>query len=120
MLKYTKDHEWIETNGTTGTVGITHYAQSQLGDVVFVELTVVGRLVNKGEAVAVVESVKAASEIYAPVAGTIAEVNQALDSNPALVNNSPEKEGWFFKINLADIKDLDGLMDEQAYKNLVG
>ncbi len=114
--KYTKEHEWIEVAGTVGTVGISDYAQEQLGDVVFVELPKVGATVAKNGQIAVVESVKAASEIYAPVSGTVAAVNEALAKEPALVNQSAEDKGWFFKIALSDPGELAGLMDAAAYK----
>ncbi len=115
MRHYTKDHEWIEVHGATATVGITAYAQDQLGDVVFVELPEPGRAVEAGKEAAVVESVKAASEVYAPVSGTVTESNQALADDPSLVNSAPEGEGWFFRLTLADPGQLDGLMDRAAY-----
>lgn len=118
-VKYTEDHEWVRIDGDIGTVGITDYAQEQLGDVVFVELPDAGRTVEKGGDAAVVESVKAASEIYAPMAGEITEVNQAVADDSSLVNSSPMTDGWFFKIRIADAGDLDGLMDEAAYKSFV-
>ena len=117
--KYTEDHEWIRLDGDTATVGITDYAQTQLGDVVFVELPDVGRKLDKGGEAAVVESVKAASEVYAPVAGEVVAVNDALTDNPALVNQDAAGEGWFLKIRIANAADLAGLMDEAAYKNFV-
>jgi glycine cleavage system H protein len=117
---YTKDHEYIRVEGDTGTVGITHYAQEQLGDVVFVELPEIGRAVKKGGEAAVVESVKAASEVYAPVSGEVVEVNAGLPDAPATVNEDPEGAGWFMKIRLADTGELAGLMDEAAYKALIG
>ena len=119
MTKYTEDHEWIDIDGDVATVGITDYAQNALGDVVFVELPEVGAAFSKGDEAAVVESVKAASEVYAPVSGTIAEVNGALEGEPALVNSAPTGEGWFFKLTLSDTGELDGLMDEAAYKAFV-
>jgi glycine cleavage system H protein len=118
-VKFTEDHEWIRIDGDIGTVGITDYAQEQLGDVVFVELPDVGRAVEKGGDAAVVESVKAASEIYAPMAGEITEANQAVADDPSLVNTSPTVDGWFFKVRIADAGELDGLMDEAAYKTFV-
>ena len=118
-VKYTEDHEWVRIDGDVGTVGITDYAQEQLGDVVFVELPDVGRAVEKGGDAAVVESVKAASEIYAPIAGEITEANQAVADDPSLVNSSPTADGWFFKLRIADAGELDGLMDEAAYKKFV-
>ena len=116
---FTKDHEWIETEGLTATVGITDYAQSQLGDVVFVDLPEVGREMDKGGEAAVVESVKAASEVYAPIGGRVTEVNAALSENPALVNEAAEGDGWFMKIAVKDKMELDDLMDEAAYKAFV-
>lgn len=118
-LKFTKDHEWLRLDGDTATVGITDYAQSQLGDVVFVDLPDVGKAVERGGDAAVVESVKAASEVYAPVTGTIAAINDAVAADPGLVNTSPEGDGWFVKIALSDRGELDGLMDEAAYKAFV-
>jgi glycine cleavage system H protein len=118
-VKYTNEHEWIRVDGDLGTIGITDYAQEQLGDVVFVELPQAGRKVVKGEAVAVVESVKAASDIYAPVTGEIVEANAALGDAPGEVNAEPMGKGWFFKLRLADKKELDGLMDEAAYAAFV-
>jgi len=117
--KYSTDHEWIELDGDIGTVGISAYAQEQLGDVVFVELPDIGKVVNKGDEAAVVESVKAASEVYAPVSGEIVEVNVALADAPELVNSDPTGKGWFLKVKLADASQLDGLMDEAAYKAFV-
>jgi glycine cleavage system H protein len=116
---YTQDHEWIDVDGDTATVGITDYAQGQLGDVVFVELPEAGRAVTKGGEAAVVESVKAASDVYAPVSGTVTEANPALTDDPALVNTAPETEGWFFKLTLADASELDGLLDKAAYDAFV-
>ncbi|WP_164155378.1 glycine cleavage system protein GcvH [Sandarakinorhabdus rubra] len=116
---YTQDHEWIEVAGTTATVGITDYAQGQLGDVVFVDLPDAGRQVVKGGEAAVVESVKAASDVYAPVSGTVTESNPALGDDPSLVNSAPEGEGWFFRLTLSDASELDGLMDKAAYDAFV-
>jgi len=116
---FTKDHEWISVEGDAATVGITDYAQAQLGDVVFVEVPPAGTEVEKGKEAAVVESVKAASDVNAPVSGTVTKGNAALEADPALVNASPEGEGWFFKLTLADPAELDGLMDEDAYKAFV-
>ena len=117
MTRYfTEDHEWIEVDGSTATVGITDYAQSQLGDIVFVEVPGEGVSVSKGGEAAVVESVKAASDVYSPVSGTVTEGNPALEDDPALVNTAPEGDGWFFKLQIADAGQLDGLMDEGAYK----
>lgn len=114
--QYTKEHEWIDVAGDVGTVGISEYAQEQLGDVVFVELPKVGATVAQHGQIAVVESVKAASEIYSPVSGTVAEVNDAVAKEPALVNQSAEDKGWFFKIKLSNPGELAGLMDAAAYK----
>lgn len=120
MTRYfTEDHEWIEVDGTTATVGITDYAQSQLGDIVFVEVPDEGASVTKGGEAAVVESVKAASDVYSPVSGTVTEGNGQLEEDPALVNTAPEGEGWFFKLTISDAGELDGLMDESAYKDFV-
>jgi glycine cleavage system H protein len=119
MERFSKDHEWIRLDGDVGTVGITNHAQSQLGDVVFVEVPEAGRKVKAGEACAVVESVKAASEIYAPVSGEIVAANPDLAANSALVNESPEDKAWFFKIRLSDKSELDALMDRAAYDALV-
>jgi glycine cleavage system H protein len=112
---FTNDHEWIEVAGETGTVGITDYAQGQLGDITFVELPEIGRLVAKAESVAVVDSVKAASDVYTPVAGTISDVNGALEGAPELVNSDAETGGWLFRLSLANPDDLGGLMDRAAY-----
>lgn len=117
--KYSKDHEWIEVDGDIGTVGISDHAQEQLGDIVFIELPKDGREVSKGDEIATVESVKAASEIYAPVSGRVVEVNSALDDEPALVNSDAFGEGWFFRIELSNPSELDDLMDEEAYKAFV-
>ena len=114
--KFTKDHEWIRVDGDTGTVGITSYAQHALGDIVFVELPEIGREVSQGKDAAVVESVKAASEVYAPVDGEVVAVNEALTDEPARVNADPEDEGWFFKIKIADPAQLAKLMDQAAYQ----
>jgi glycine cleavage system H protein len=118
-LYFTKDHEWIAVEGSSATVGITDYAQAQLGDVVFVEVPPAGTMVDKGKEAAVVESVKAASDVYAPVSGEVTEGNAALEADPALVNTSPEQDGWFFKLTLADAGELEGLMDEAGYKAFV-
>jgi len=116
---FTKDHEWIAVDGTTGTVGITDYAQEQLGDITFVELPGVGDSVNKGDAVSVVDSVKAASDVYTPVSGAVTEANAALGDAPELVNTAPEGDGWLYKLTLSDSGELDGLMDEAGYKTYV-
>lgn len=113
---FTDEHEWIEVDGDSATVGITAYAQEQLGDIVFVELPEVGTMVGKGKDAAVVESVKAASDVYAPISGEVTGVNDALGEDPALVNTSPEEDGWFFKLTIADKGELDGLMDAAAYQ----
>ena len=118
-VKYTKDHEWIRVEGDVGIVGISDYAQSQLGDVVFVELPEVGRALEQGKEAAVVESVKAASVGYAPVAGTVTEVNAELEADPAKVTSGAETDGWFFKIRLTKPGELDPLMDAAAYKDFV-
>ena len=113
--RYTKEHEWIRLDGDVGTVGISAYAQDQLGDVVFVELPDVGRKVKQGDEAAVVESVKAASEVYAPVGGEVTAFNQALADDPAKVNADALGDGWFFKLRVSDTAEADGLMDEAAY-----
>lgn len=118
-LAYTRDHEWIRVEGDLGTVGISDYAQEQLGDVVYVELPEVGKALARGEEAAVVESVKAASEVYAPVSGEVVEVNRALEDEPALVNGAPTGAGWFLKLRLSAPAELDGLMDEAAYGTYV-
>ena len=117
--KFTKDHEWISLDGDVATVGITNYAQEQLGDVVFVEVPETGQQVAQGDDAAVVESVKAASEVYAPLSGEVVEGNAALEATPELVNQSPDNEGWFFKMKLSDSDELDELMDEAAYDTFV-
>ena len=115
-IKFSKDHEWIRVEGNTGVVGISNYAQAQLGDVVFVELPEIGKKLSKGAEGAVVESVKAASEVYVPVNGTVTEVNAALSDDPSKVNSDPMGEGWFFKMSLDNPAELDGLLDEAAYE----
>lgn len=117
---FTEDHEWIRVDGDEATIGITNHAQEQLGDLVFVELPEVGRRVTKGEAAIVVESVKAASDVYAPMDGEISTINDSLEAEPGLVNTSAEKDGWLVKMRLDDASQLDGLMDEAAYTALVG
>ena len=117
--RYTKEHEWLRVDGDVGTIGITQYAQEQLGDVVFVDVPQAGRKVAKGEACAVVESVKAASDIYAPVSGEVVEANAALADTPGDVNAEPMGKGWFFNIKLSDKGELSGLMDEAAYNDFV-
>jgi len=116
MRYYTDEHEWIDVEADVATVGITDYAQRQLGDIVFVELPEVGALIEQGKDAAVVESVKAASDVYAPITGEITEVNPALVEDPSLVNSAPEDGGWFFKMTMADVGELDGVMDEDGYK----
>src|SRR5580700_11564752 len=118
-IRYTKDHEWVRQEGDIAVIGITDYAQSQLGDVVYVELPELGRQVEQGKEAAVVESAKAASEVYAPVSGEIVAINDAIVADPAKVNADAMGEGWFVKIKLADARQLDGLMDEAAYAALV-
>src|ERR1700760_526824 len=113
---YTSDHEWLSIEGDVATIGITDYAQSQLGDVVFVELPKVGRSLKKAEAAAVVESVKAASDVYAPITGEVVEINDAVVAEPALVNSDAAGKAWFFKMKIANKAELGGLMDEAAYK----
>ena len=117
---FTEDHEWISVENGVATIGITDYAQEQLGDIVFVELPEKGRALSKGEAAVVVESVKAASDVYAPVDGEIADVNDKLSSEPALVNSAAAGDGWLWKMKLSDEGQLSGLMDEAAYKKLIG
>jgi glycine cleavage system H protein len=113
---FTKEHEWIRVDGDTATVGISNHAQEQLGDIVFAEVPEAGRRVSKGQEAAVVESVKAASDVYAPVSGEVVEGNPALADDPALINKDPEGQGWFFKVKLTNPTELDGLMDEAAYQ----
>lgn len=116
---FTDEHEWIDVEGESATVGISDYAQEQLGDIVFVELPDVGAELDKGGDAAVVESVKAASDVYAPITGEVTEANGALEDEPALVNTSPEEEGWFFRMTIGDASELEGLMDDKAYKAFV-
>ena len=117
--RYTEQHEWVRVEGDEGTIGITRHAAEQLGDVVFVELPTIGKHIAKGAEGVVVESVKAASEVYAPVGGTVTAVNEALNADPATVNASPEDSGWFFKIKLANKAELGQLMTEQKYQDYV-
>lgn len=117
--RYTKDHEYVSVDGDEGTIGITDYAQGQLGDVVFVELPEIGRVLGKGEDAAVVESVKAASEVFAPVSGTVIAVNNALQETPGVVNEDAGGRGWFLRMELTDRSELDGLMTEEAYAEFV-
>ena len=120
MTRYfTQDHEWIDVDGDTGTVGITDYAQGQLGDITFVELPAIGAVLKKGDAPCVVDSVKAASDVYSPVSGTITAANDALGDAPETVNTDPETGGWLFRVKLADKAELDGLMDKAAYDEFV-
>lgn len=119
-LYFTEDHEWLSVDGDVVTVGITDYAQEQLGDLVFVELPEIGRSFAKGDTAVVVESVKAASDVYAPVDGDIIEANTALSSDPALVNSSPDGEGWLWKMKLSDAGQLEGLLDEAGYAAHIG
>jgi glycine cleavage system H protein len=116
---FSQEHEWIEVDGDTATIGITDYAQGQLGDIVFVEVPAAGTTLAKGKEAAVVESVKAASDVFAPVSGTVTEGNAALADDPALVNTSPESDGWFFKLTISDAGELDAMMDEAKYKAFV-
>ncbi len=117
---FTEDHEWLRVENGVATVGITDYAQEQLGDLVFVELPEIGRSLSKGDTAVVVESVKAASDVYAPVDGEITEANETLSSEPALVNSSPRDGGWLWKMRLSDKSQLEGLMDEAGYKAMIG
>ncbi len=117
--RYTKDHEWVEVAGDVATIGITEHAQEQLGDVVFVDLPAVGKQVSKGGAAAVVESVKAASDVYAPLTGEVVAVNDAIVADPAKVNQEAEAGAWFMKVKLANAGELDGLMDKAAYDSFV-
>ncbi len=120
MTRYfTKDHEWIAIDGETATVGITDYAQGQLGDITFVELPATGATLGKGDSVSVVDSVKAASDVYSPVSGTVSGINAALSDSPELVNTAAETEGWLWQMTLSDASELDGLMDEPAYRTFV-
>ncbi|MBE2991252.1 glycine cleavage system protein GcvH [Sphingomonas sp. CFBP 13603] len=116
---FTQDHEWVDVDGNVGTVGISEYAQSQLGDVVFVDVPEAGKTLSKGDEAAVVESVKAASDVYSPVSGTVTEGNAALTDDSSLVNSDAEAAGWFFKLTLSDPSELDSLMDEAAYATFV-
>ena len=116
---FSEEHEWIDVDGDTATIGITDYAQEQLGDIVFVEVPAAGTQLAKRKEAAVVESVKAASDVYSPVSGTVIEGNAALEADPALVNTAPEGDGWFFKLTIADGSELEGLMDETKYKGFL-
>ena len=119
-MKFTDAHEWLRLDGDVATVGITEHASSQLGDLVFIELPKIGANFRKGDAAAVVESVKAASDVYAPLTGEVTAINDAAAQDPALVNSDPLGKGWLYKMQLADTSDYDGLMDEAAYKQLIG
>ena len=119
-MRFTKDHEWVVLEGDVATVGITAYAAEQLGDVVFVEVPDVGKNVSAGDGLAVVESVKAASDVYAPISGEVLEVNQTLVDQPETVNQSPEGEGWFARVRVANPEELEGLMDRAAYEQYLG
>lgn len=119
-VKFTRDHEWVRIDGDVATVGITDFAQRQLGDIVYIELPEIGRRVEPGMEVAVVESVKAASDVYSPVSGEVIEVNSALDREPGRVNSDAQGEGWFFKLNVTDAGQYDGLLDADAYEKLLG
>lgn len=120
MTRYfTEDHEWIDVDGESATVGITDHAQSQLGDIVFVEVPKAGTVLARGKEAAVVESVKAASDVFSPIGGTVTEGNAAIEDDPALVNSDAEGAGWFFRLAIADASELDGLMDEAAYRDFV-
>ncbi len=119
-LKYTEEHEWVRVDGDTAVIGISAYAQEQLGDIVFVDLPETGKSLDQGDEAAVIESVKAASEVYAPIAGTVLETNQSLTEDPGKVNADPTGDGWFLKIEMRDPGQVDGLMDETAYKAYVG
>ena len=118
-IKFTREHEWVRIDGETGVVGITEHAQEQLGDLVFVELPEIGRNLDQGDEAGVVESVKAASEIYSPVGGEVTGINEALNDDPSLVNSDPMGEGWFYTIKLSDTGELEGLMDKEAYDEYV-
>ena len=116
---FTRDHEWIEVDGAAARVGITHYAQSQLGDITFVEVPAVGAVLVRGDSASVIDSVKAASDVYAPVGGTVTAINPALEEAPDLVNSAPESDGWLWDMDLADPAELDDLLDAAAYAELV-
>ncbi len=116
-IKYTRDHEYIRVDGGVGTIGISEYAQDKLGDIVFVELPAIGKVLSKGQEAAVVELVKAASEVYAPVTGEVVEVNEAIVATPEMVNKDPEGDAWFIKIRVGNLRELDGLMSPEAYRD---
>lgn len=115
-MKYTDSHEWIELEGSIGIVGVTNFAQKELGDIVYVELPQVGKTLKAGEEAAVLESTKAAADVYAPVSGTVTEINQALAQNPSLINTAAEKAGWMYKVQLSNLEEVEKLLDEDAYK----
>ena len=117
-MKYTESHEWVDIQGNIATVGVTHHAQKELGDIVFVELPNVGSSVKAGEEIAVLESTKAAADVYTPVSGTVTEVNELLNDQPDLINSAPEKEGWIYKIELEDIREMEGLLPASEYELL--
>jgi glycine cleavage system H protein len=119
MLKFTKDHEWVRIDSDIATIGITDHAQQQLGDLVFVELPQIGQSVEQGSTAAVVESVKAASDVYAPLSGQITEVNQAIVDEPALVNQDPMGKGWFYKVKISSVSQVDTLLTEESYRSLI-
>lgn len=118
-IYYTKEHEWLSINGNTATIGITAYAQDQLGDLIFVELPQIGEQYKTGEPVVVVESVKAASDVYAPIGGTIIEVNEALNADPSIINKSPQEQGWLWKMEISDKTELECLLDAESYEELL-
>lgn len=118
-LYFTREHEWIRVEGDSATIGISNHAQEALGDIVFAEVPEAGKQVSKGQEAAVVESVKAASDVYAPVSGEVTEGNPLIADDPAIINRDPEGEGWFFKLKLSDASELEGLMDEAAYRDWV-
>lgn len=118
-LRYTSDHEWVKTKGDIVTVGITDHAQEELSDVVFVELPSVGQAVGSGDAIAVVESVKAASDIYAPVGGEVVDINTEVENDPSIINSSPYKLGWIFKLRVEDLSEVEELLDADAYEELI-
>lgn len=119
-LKYTKEHEWIKVEGNTGTIGLTDYAQGELGDIIYVDVTTVGSDVAQGDTFGTVEAVKTVSDMYAPVSGKIAEFNSAVNDNPASVNQDPYGAGWLVKMEISNMADLDNLLSPEEYKNLVG
>jgi len=119
-LKYSKDHEWVRVDGDKVIIGITAYAQGELGDVVFVELPEIGKQLQRGEAFGTIEAVKAVSDLYSPVSGEVVEINDLLESDPALVNQSPFEDGWMVKVAVTDLSELDDLMDANSYKEMVG